>query len=305
MRILMTRLTGIFVACLTGALLSLPAAAVQWTSTSGVSPGGQDGGACSAPASNPPGCEQFIVTSDGQELKVRAYSVSSIANSQTSPLPTGNWITAEMLNYGTSGFAIKNRVGTTVNGVPYGSGPADSGECCQPEHAVDNNEVIDVLVFELPQGQNWDIDAFRLGWAREGSDPSTAPQRADVQLWFGGSALGANYDFTEVCFTGCTGAAKTLTGAGPAGLGFVDITSSLSHSNGTGGENVAQGATVSVNSTQAGRYLVMTGQLGESNDHFKVNLLKATGTTVPAPGTLALLGLGFAGFLLRRRAVRT
>ena len=292
---------GVLVALVTS-MFAMPALALQWTwvndniSGNVVSPNTQDvittnpdstncQGAAGTPSNNR--CEQFTVTvgsgSDQQVLKVRAYSTATVQNSSTNP--TGQWITADLANYA-GGFGVKNRVS------------GDTNEGVDPEHATDNNQVVDLLVFELPAGQVWDLDAFRLGWANEVGGSGTE-SRADVQAWFGGAGLASNFDFTKVCFTGCSGSGISTLAALDGG--------SFARLDGTAfnGENVVQGQTMSVTGTQAGRYLVMSGQLGEQNDHFKLEMLKATGTNgggqTPVPGTLALLGLGLVGLRSLRR----
>jgi hypothetical protein len=214
--------------------------------------------------------------------------------------PPNNWVTANLFNYSGSGFGISNRVG------------GDTNEGISPEHAVDNDQVYDLIVFELPQvtGQTWDFEAFQLGWASENGNGVSA----DVQAWFGGSSLGANYDFTKVCFSGCTGTAKTLTGAGATALGFTDITGGIaSAGNGsclasTGGNDVCENANAIVNSSATGNYVVMSGRLGDVLDAFKPEMIQAKlvpggpGGNTPLPGTAYLLGLGLVGAIsLRRR----
>ena len=88
-------------------------------------------------------------------------------------------------------------------------------------------------------------------------------------------------------------------------LGFQQITSAISNS----GNNIQQDTTTAVNSTVTGKYIVMAGRLGQGDDAFKlksITALKQTGPgQTPAPGTLALLGLGLIGLVAVRRTARS
>ena len=73
----------------------------------------------------------------------------------------------------------------------------NSEESSVPELGVDNTEVLDMMVVELPQvsGQTWDLQSFMLGWANE-----NGLSQSDVSMFIGGKTLGSNYDFRNVCF---------------------------------------------------------------------------------------------------------
>lgn len=268
-----------FLALLAGAALALPAAAVQWNSSSAGSATACAGGTL---------CQMAMTSSDGSAL-VSAYSTTPAqAGGGTT---AGNWVEANLFKYG-GGFGISN------------AGTGDSGESGTPEHAIDNANVLDILVIELPTlpaGMVWDFTNFMLGWAEENGSSN---RWADISMFIGGSSLGSGYDFRDVCFTGCTGGAATL-----ASLGFADVTSAITNPAGSapgnacaansGGFNVCEGVTASINTDQTGKYLVVAGKLGDQYDAFKFDMLKAVKT--PVPGTLTLLGLGLFGLVALRR----
>lgn len=258
-----------FLAAAVAAIFAMPAMAVQWLSQ----------GAVQIDANT------WSMTVGGQTVLAHAYSTRT-ASGTSSIASSGLFAnTPTMAMFSGAGFGIGNNiVGDTSEGTP-------------PEHAVDNNQIFDVIVFELPAA-GFDLEAFRLGWAQEG----TISGQADLSVFFGGNALGANYDFTQTCFSGC---ASVLTSAAK---GFTDITSILRRADNnalltTGDTNVPANIDILANGTQSGRYLVMTGALGGSNDNFKVEMLRASGGTgtAPVPGTLALLGLGLVGLASVRR----
>ena len=258
-----------------GVSFAMPATATQWLSS------GAAGNAA-----------QMTMTVGGQTVKVRAYSTQT-PSSTSATASAGNFTNAQLMLYG-GGFGITNNI------------IGDANEGVAPEHATDNNQIFDVLVFELPTA-GFDLDAFRLGYATEAVFPSTTVTgEADISAFFGGNSLGADYNFSNACFSGCTGTNKALTGTG--GLGFTDITAHVTRTDtnvllGPAPDNNApSGIDLAAPGNQGpGRYLVLTGALGGSNDNFKVDMLKATAIPVPEPGTIALLGLGLLGLVTLRR----
>jgi hypothetical protein len=238
------------------------------------------------------------MTVGGQTVLVRAYSTQTVGPNPATCSPVGScpastsglFKAANLYTY-SGGFGISNTV--------YG----DGNEGNQPEHAIDNNQIYDMLVFELPSS-GFDLEAFRLGWATEAYD-STVTNEADIQAYFGGNNLGAGYNFANACFTGCTNTAATGTTAAKgdlAYLGFTDLNPLITAGTG-GGTNVPINTDVTISGTQSGRYLVLSGALGGTNDAFKVSMLQASAGsgTAPEPGTLALLALGLFGLVALKR----
>ncbi len=271
------------------------AALVTWntTSTGTLNPG--SGTACAGTVK----CKTtFTSTAGGQTLTAKAYSTPTLYTNVNPTSTAGNWIEAQIAVYGGGGIGVKNMV------------TGDALESNEPEHAVDNNQIHDVVIFELPAGV-WDPESFKLGYANGDSD---------VQAWVGGAGLAPDFDFRNVCFSGCTGGASTL-----ASLGFNDIstgmpavvggTPSPGGASAPSGVNVPTGVAAPFATTKTGRYLVMSGNLGQNgisgfNDAFKISQISAM-HSVPVPGSLLLLVLGLALLtfvrarpLARRVAVR-
>jgi hypothetical protein len=267
-----------------GLAFSMPAAAVTWSTQNGTA-GTGTGTIC-----NGLSC-QMSFTSGSDTIKVRAYSTQTIApspNAGSAVSSTGTWATGTITNQGSSGFGITNRFGDLSEGI-------------SPEHAVDNQQIRDIAVYELPASVNgWNISQLGVGWWANDND---------VQVWIGGANLGADYNFQNVCFSGCANPANNLTGAGS--LGFTDL--------GVFNIGGAAGAagTTNIVSNAVGRYIVVAGASGDANmDAFKLSTISANVCTpgtpncgtppnnVPLPGTIALLGAGLLGLGLARRQTR-
>jgi len=288
-------------------VLAVPASAVTWTATERTS--------SSASSTNCGGSVtcQFTLTdgSGGGSVKLRAYSNTAWASSGAAgPVGTGTWTTNNSTFTNSSGWTAARNVyysGENAFGISNNIQYLNSEESAYPELGVDNKEVLDLMVVELPQvtGQTWDLSSFMLGWANE-----NGLAQSDVSMFIGGNSLGANYDFTGVCIDtalsslgGCRSGEKALSSLGG---GFTDITSAIAG----GGNDVAQLTSTGVSTTATGNYVVMAGRLGQNDDSFKLKSITATNVPyngphgAPAPGTLALLGLGLLGLMSTRRRGR-
>jgi uncharacterized protein (TIGR03382 family) len=214
-----------------------------------------------------------------------------ISNTQQLPVSTGTMSAYNQLNCGTAGFPA----------CPSGSNPEHVSNA--PQHAIDNNGVDDILVVDFGSS-GWDVNSFSLGYTCNASTGVCGGAVA-VEAWIGG-ANGATIDFSTEKFS-----ANGDLNAIPMTGGFSRLT--LTNDPLTGGTINAPGT------TPTGRYLVITGALAAGtvsdlgtatngySDAFKVSNIIATstntGSNVPTPGSLPLLGLGLLALVtIRRRA---
>ncbi len=213
---------------------------------------------------------QLSFSSDGASLYARAYSTNGSYNSLN-----GLLIGADLVRYSGSGLGVRN--------LDEGSSESES-----PEHATDNRDRFDLIVFEAPT-VNFDWDSLGIGWARE---EGTSSYRADVQLYVG-NGTGKSMDFTTMCLTGCGTDQKNImdTDSGFKSVGTFN--------------DIAEGSSFNIPGTtngtaNTGRYLVVSGALGGSSfdkrDFFKISSIKGV-KGVPEPQTLALFGIGFIAWL--------
>lgn len=243
------------------------------------------------------------------DLKVRAYSTTTVAAAGTrGGTDSSSWLQAQLAGY-SGGFGVRNAC--AVSGANGCTGQ-DGGEGSQPEHAVDNEQVVDVVVFELPTMPNmtWSFSSLSIGYAQNDLTP-------EINVWVGGSGLGQNYNFSDTCFINCNGGDVSLTNRGFTYAGRIDFPGT-----GTAGINSSSSAhdTGSVlfanrNAAASGQYIVVAASSTANGawDAFKISGISATKTDVPPPppgqvpepGSLLLLGSGMLGFAwLRRRQSR-
>ena len=159
----------------------------------------------------------------------------------------------------------------------WGLGVLSGGEYDYPENlTLDNDGRDEVLVFDS-QMANFDWSSLNLGFVYSGSE---------LKYWTGNGGS-SGFDFNNLCLmTSCSG--QTL-----ASMGFASATAS----------GLSTGSSKDV-TTQNGRYLVVSGQLPNSNgfEKFKISSVGGYGNA-PEPQSMALIAIGILAMLEVRRRV--
>lgn len=220
----------------------------------------------------------------GNLTPVGGDNVMVSAWSTTKQLDTGgtNWEDAKLKGWLGSGFGVTNRdAGNNASD--------DQSEGSSPEHAVDNNQRIDGVLYTFTQ--NMALQSLRLGWSNTDSDLAV--------FRFAGTGVPPQLSFTS---------AGGLISSGWEHVGnYADVNTStlcLAGANANGSCKTSQAASswwlvTAYNPTYGGNQK-NTGTLGGGNDYFK--LLTVSGDIkVSEPAALALAGLGLFGVLATRR----
>lgn len=173
------------------------------------------------------------------------------------------------------------------NGVGITNPVSGDSETSSPNHAIDNISNRDFLLLDF--GEVMDLTSFSIGW--KGSDSDMSFLYAPL-----------NWDMTQAAnqlYNPSTGqqngtSINDLIASSWTPQNYNDVATNT-------GTNFVNGTyTTPVKS----RYLLVSGALnGDSTgDAFKFKTI--TGSAAPLPGTLALLGLGFATLIWNRRSIR-
>jgi len=286
-------LSSLALAATTLVALPVQAVVVDWNTSSG--------GVGSTCASNALANCMYTFSSGGTDLKVRAYSAGT---AQTMVAAGEHATSTRASNASRNQGWIEAQIGVYSGGLGVGNVLAgDSNDCtsgCSPEHALDNQEAWDVVVYELP-ASSWTITKLGIGWREGSSGWDTSP--TDVDVWIGSNdavTRATAGDFRDVCLNGTcsSNAGNTL-----AALGYTKVSLTFSS---TGSQTVNMGAGVT------GKYVVVAaGAYDSKKEAFKLSSFQATGPDnppggggqVPEPGSLLLLMAGVMGLAhIRRRS---
>lgn len=217
-----------------------------------------------------------LTAAANDNVMVSAWATTNQVNSTTT-----RWEDAKLKGWLGSGFGVTNR--------DAASGDTREGE--SPEHAVDNDQRIDGVLYTFTQ--NIALQTLRLGWSSTDTDLAV--------FRFVGTGLPPQLSTTS---------AGGLISAGWEHVGnYADVGTSANlclagtNANGTCKSNEAASSwwlVTAYNPTYAGN-LKNTGTLGGGNDYFK--LLTVSGDIkVSEPAVLALAGMGlFVAIRSRRR----
>lgn len=222
-------------------------------------------------------------------------TVSGWANTANSDTKLGM---GKITHYGSSGLGVRN--------ADYNNG--DTNEGASPEHAVDNDQRYDLVLFDFGVGNSVSLTNIHMGWVSGDAD-------INLLAYTGGGVptLGG------VVFTSTQ---EGLVGTGVAGSGWTHVGDyDLSPSGAQPGPAVNPDPAGPAERV-ASRYWIVAAHnnvFGTScmydnngcpnnNDHFKIS--SVTGTLVPrqppsggvpVPAPLALMGLGLIGVALRNK----
>ena len=268
----MARILGTCFVFVLALVAAVPAHATTWTTANNVALG-VTGGSIYCSTTN---CQTSASGLTGSVIALSAYSTPTNSNVT---VDGGNWIDAKIGIYAGSGIGVSNvlQAGET-NSVA--------------QMAIDNRGSNDMLVVDFGS-DNWDVSSFNVNWACTiNADHNCSGPTVHVAAWVGGTGT---IDFNSVSFSG-EGSSATLPGF-----------QKLSLSNNPGPAGIRADST-----SHVGRYLVITGDLGDYSSAFMVSGISAVQIVapptqgVPAAGSLPLLAIGALalGAMLRRRRTR-
>lgn len=282
-----------------GMALSLPASAdYSWTFSSSCS-----GASSTLPSPLPYGNVVTCSGSSGAPAVTATAWANTASNSSTTnpPVSSGNIANAYLAVYD-GGLGVTNRDRTSSAGDP--------GEPTSPEHAVDNNQRYDSVLFKFAESVA--LNSFTVGWKSTDSDVTVLRYIGSLT-----PGSGAPDDFTGKTYTQLTAAgggwelighyANAPVGAGTSLGNTTNKTSSYWL---VGAYNPAVGGSCSPATCDAG------------NDYIKLLALSATtpsgggggggggggsgggGSGVPEPNTMILLGVAMLALLKVRKTRR-
>jgi hypothetical protein len=214
---------------------------------------------------------------------------------------------AYLASFNSNGLGVQNKDGVTMPGNPSGGGTSDATEGAPPEHAMDNNERYEAILFHFPGMDKTTLTGVEIGWPPLGQscNGTTCDTDIFVMAYTGAAATPplANESFSSLLSNGWT-----LVG------NYADLTKNVRATVNDGGQTM--GTIYSSNDWLIGTHIPGigtgcqdTGSGGRNNgcdsygkDYVKLLAVYGDRTRqVPEPGALLLLGVAFAGIWATRR----
>ncbi|MCB1790148.1 MAG: PEP-CTERM sorting domain-containing protein [Gammaproteobacteria bacterium] len=213
-------------------------------------------------------------------------TVSGWANTSNGTAGTNTALGLGMITHYSGGLGVKN--------ADAGAG-GDTYEGNVPEHAIDNNDRYDLVLFDFGAGNSVSLNDIQIGWTWSSGD-------ADINLlaYTGAGAM----SLSGVEFhTGGEG----LTAAGWSLVGNYDLNPNQSSGVNAGDVSSRYWIVAAHNNILGTDCEYDSNGCPNANDYFKVLSMSGTFDTptppgsVPSPAPLALIGLGLAAIATRRK----
>ena len=222
---------------------------------------------------------------------------------------SANMLTTDLLNGGASAAAQIGQFSSGLGVTTTGQGADNT--TASPEHTMDNQLGFEFMVFRLPA--NYAFTSLQLDSLSGGAGTGTGD--ADITAWIGGNDVSDFSFFSGKTFGNILGSPSTTS---LSGTRFQQLNVTTTSVCATGGEATNAAGTsagcsdvlYTTGSGAVGQWLIVAAALSvngsnlvDRDDNVLITQLIASAPTaaVPAPGTLALLVLGFAGLAFGRR----